>query len=382
MAPRGRAPRRSRFPMRDLLTDLTAALEQGRPCVYCAVVETRGSTPQKAGAAMLVYPDGTQAGTLGGGCVEAEVKRRALYGLNETGKPEVLSFCLDDDYGWHDGLICGGRMTILAQPLTADCPILELAAGYYQHLHALAERGAGYTEAVVIGDALGLPVGDRYLFDSAGALVTHLAERPASEVIATNLTPLSTHPKPVTRQGVAYMPAQPRVTVLLVGGGHVGQAVAKLAAEVGFDIWVLDDRDRYVSPERFPTASRRLVGDIGIMLRDLAPQLTPYTFAVILTRGHNHDEEALYHLARTACSYVGMIGSKRKIRMIFEDLVAKGIPAEALERVHAPLGYNIGSQTVPEIAVSIVAELIACRNMGGTDAARWSWTPAKIGGER
>jgi xanthine dehydrogenase accessory factor len=152
--------------------------------------------------------------------------------------------------------------------------------------------------------------------------------------------------------------------------------VAKLASDVGFDIWVLDDRDRFVSPERFPTATRRLVGDIGTTLRDLAPQLTPHTFAVILTRGHNHDEEALYHLARTACSYVGMIGSKRKIRMIFEDLVAKGIPADALERVHAPLGYNIGSQTVPEIAVSIVAELIACRNMGGTDAARWSWTPA------
>ena len=165
----------------------------------------------------------------------------------------------------------------------------------------------------------------------------------------------------------------PRVTLLLVGGGHVGHAVAKLAAEVGFDVWVLDDRERYVGADRFPAASRRLIGDIGTTLRGLAPSLTPSTFAVILTRGHSHDEEALYHLAPTACGYVGMIGSKRKIRMIFEDLVAKGIPAEVLERVHAPLGYNIGSQTVPEIAVSIVAELIACRNVGGTDAARWTW---------
>jgi xanthine dehydrogenase accessory factor len=361
--------------MRELLAELNAALARRLPCVYCAVVETRGSTPQKAGAAMLVYPDGTQAGTLGGGCVEAEVKRRALHGLNDMGKPEVLTFCLDDDYGWDDGLICGGRMTILAQPLTAGGPVLELAAAYYSHLHTLADRGAGYTEAVVIGDALGLPVGDRYLFDASGVPVAHLAERLSWETIAAQLAPLSAHPKPGTRQGVAYMPAQPRITLLLVGGGHVGQAVAKLASEVSFDIWVLDDRDKFVAPERFPTASRRLVGDIGTTLRDLASQLTPHTFAVILTRGHNHDEEALYHLARTACSYVGMIGSKRKIRMIFEDLVAKGIPAEALERVHAPLGYNIGSQTVPEIAVSIVAELIACRNMGGTDAARWSWAP-------
>lgn len=365
--------------MRELLAELTSALSRRLPCVYCAVVETRGSTPQKAGAAMLVYPDGSQAGTLGGGCVEAEVKRRALLGLNDTGRPEVLSFCLDDDYGWDDGLICGGRMTILAQPLTSAGPLLERAHAYYQRLHQLAEAGAGYTEAVVIGDALGLPVGDRYLFDATGASAAHLADSPACEVVSSHLHPLGTHPKPATRHGVAFLPARSRITLLLVGGGHVGQAVGRLAAEVGFDIWVLDDREKYVSAERFPTASRRLVGDIGTTLRDLAPALTPNTFAVILTRGHSHDEEALYHLAPTACGYVGMIGSKRKIRMIFDDLVAKGISPEALARVHAPLGYNIGSQTVPEIAVSIVAELIACRNVGGTDAARWSWTKPGVG---
>lgn len=362
--------------MREPLAELTAALARRLPCVYCAVVETRGSTPQKAGAAMLVYPDGSQAGTLGGGCVEAEVKRRALLGLNDTGRPEVLTFCLDDDYGWDDGLICGGRMTVLAQPLAAGGELLDRAADYYRRLHALAGRGDGYTEAVVIGDALGVPVGDRYLFDAAGTPAAHLADDPKWEAVAAHLQPLGSHPKPATRHGVAFLPARPRVSLLLVGGGHVGQAVARLAADVGFEVWVLDDRDKFVSPERFPTATRRLVGDIGTTLRDLAPALTPRTFAVILTRGHSHDEEALYHLAPTACGYVGMIGSKRKIRMIFDDLVAKGIDPEALARVHAPLGYNIGSQTVPEIAVSIVAELIACRNVGGTDAARWSWTKA------
>jgi xanthine dehydrogenase accessory factor len=362
--------------MREVLAELTAALRRRLPCVYCAVVETRGSTPQKAGAAMLVYPDGTQAGTLGGGCVEAEVKRRALHGLNATGRPEVLSFCLDDDYGWDDGLICGGRMTILAQPLTSDGALLDSAARYYQTLHDLAERGDGFTEAVVIGDSAGLPAGDRYLFSASGEPVASLADQPAWETVSANLAPLTSHPRPATRHGIAYLPAQRRVTIFLIGGGHVGQAVARLGSEVGFDIWVLDDRDRFVSPERFPTASRRLVGNIGAILREMAPSLTHSTFAVILTRGHNHDEEALYQLAGTACGYVGMIGSKRKIRMIFEDLVAKGIKEEALARVHAPLGYNIGSQTVPEIAVSIVAELIACRNTCGGDGARRSWARA------
>src|SRR5881628_3076894 len=99
--------------MRDLLAELTAALGAGRPCVYCSVVETRGSTPQKAGAAMLVFPDGSQTGTLGGGCVEAEVKQRALCTLNDGAARQagILTFNLDDNYGWDDGLICGGRMT-------------------------------------------------------------------------------------------------------------------------------------------------------------------------------------------------------------------------------------------------------------------------------
>src|SRR5205085_2887732 len=156
--------------MRDLLAELTKTIDQGRDCVYCAVVATRGSTPQKAGAAMLVFPDGTQAGTLGGGCVEAEVKRRALHALNAAAGPEVLSFCLDDDYGWDDGLICGGRMTILAHPLPGHDPGHDAAAAYYRRLRELAEAGDGFTEAVVIADAAGLPAGDRYLFDATGSV--------------------------------------------------------------------------------------------------------------------------------------------------------------------------------------------------------------------
>src|SRR5438105_11607728 len=108
--------------MRELLSELTNALDSKRDCALCTVVETRGSTPQKAGAAMLVFPDGRQVGTLGGGCVEAEVKRKALGTLagNGDSKAEVLTFNLDDNYGWDDGLICGGRMTILADPLRQE----------------------------------------------------------------------------------------------------------------------------------------------------------------------------------------------------------------------------------------------------------------------
>src|ERR1700747_3723648 len=158
--------------MRELLGELTAVLAQGRDCVWCARVETRGSTPQKAGASMLIFPDGSQRGTLGGGCVEAEVKQKALRVLVEGGTgAETHTFSLDDDYGWDDGLICGGRMTILAHPLTSDASALDAAAGYYRRLHELADRGDGFTEAVVIGGEL--PAGDRYLFNAAGSPSVH-----------------------------------------------------------------------------------------------------------------------------------------------------------------------------------------------------------------
>jgi xanthine dehydrogenase accessory factor len=330
--------------------------------VYCCLVETRGSTPQKAGAAMLVFPDGGQRGTLGGGCVEAEVKQRALRVLNTGGQAEVLTFHLDDNYGWDDGLICGGRMSILADPLVSSMGTPPGAA-YYRRLRELIEGGHGCTEAVVLAD------GSRYLFDAAGQDAGQLAVNGMPEAVRAGLVPLSRRPGPAVQQGVAYLPVLPRVTLLIVGGGHVGQAVARLASEVGFDIWVLDDRELYANPQRFPTATRHIVGDIGVSLKELVQreEIGPSVYALIVTRGHSHDEEALYHLAATPAGYVGMIGSKRKIRLIYEDLIARGIGEETLARVHAPLGFDIGSQTVMEIAVSIVAELIAHRNLGASE---------------
>jgi xanthine dehydrogenase accessory factor len=360
--------------MRELLTELTAALEQSRDCVYCSIIETRGSTPQKAGAAMLVFPDGSQRGTLGGGCVEAEVKQRALAVLNlGEGQAQVLTFCLDDNYGWDDGLICGGRMTILADPIAGGR--LSPMVDFYQRYRELVERGKGCTEAVALSEQAGLPIGNRYLFDSEGRLVGQIggliekngSPPSAPEQVTRHLPPIRRRPQPVVHQGVAYLPILPRVTLLIVGGGHVGHAVGKLAAEVDFEIWVLDDRERYANHERFATARRIMVGDIGTTLKDLVQREVNESFyCLIVTRGHAHDEEALFHLAGTSAGYVGMIGSKRKIKLIYEDLIARGIDADVLARVHAPLGFAIGSQTVPEIAVSIVAELIACRNLGAT----------------
>jgi xanthine dehydrogenase accessory factor len=281
----------------------------------------------------------------------------------------VVTFCLDDNYGWDDGLICGGRMSMLVDPLVSvPAHPLYPARSYYQTFFDLVEKGQGCTEAVVVKDGVGAALGSRYLFDAEGNLAAWLGDKPVPDTLGQHLIPLSRRPRPFSQQGIAYLPILPRITLLIVGGGHVGQAVARLAAEVDFEVSVLDDRERYASRERFPSARRLLIGDIGQTLRELAERdINASTYGLIVTRGHAHDEEALYHLAQSSAGYVGMIGSKRKIKLIYEDLVAKGITQEALARVHAPLGLEIGAQTVGEIAISIVAELIACRNLGTTE---------------
>jgi xanthine dehydrogenase accessory factor len=345
--------------MRELVPQLLDALAAGRSVVYCRLVETRGSTPQKAGAGMLVFAEGSQAGTLGGGCVEAEVKRNALA-TAEHASPQVLAFQLDNDYGWDDGLICGGRMLVLVDPLRPGSNV-----DYFQEAHRVIGRGAGCLEAIVFDEGKsGLAAPACYLFDENNEL---LAQRLNSQngvpaTISENLPTLTTRPRPSAQSGIAYLPVLPRCRLLIVGGGHIGQAVSNMAADLDFDVWVLDDRDEYVTQDRFPRAKQRLCGPIGQSLRDL--QVTPETYAIIVTRGHNHDEEALYHLIDRGARYVGLIGSKRKIKLIFDDLLAEGISSESLSRVYAPLGIDIGSQTVPEIAISILAELISHRNRG------------------
>jgi len=352
--------------MLEFLQQLNVAMERQLPFVYCSIVATRGSTPQKAGASMLVYPDGRQVGTIGGGCVEAEVKLRSLQALQVGAKPEVMTIFLDDIQSWDDGLICGGRMTILMHPLSSGQSDLPIIRDYYQKILSLVENGSGFLEAVVCEDIAQLPLGDRYLFDYDHIPIQCLAATPAWDTVAAIVSELTPVIRPTTHQGIAFLPTRPRIKLLIVGGGHVGQAVGKLATEVGFDLWVLDDREQFASHALFPNAQRLIVGNIGSKLREIVPTLYRHTYALIVTRGHNHDEEALYHLAGSSCDYVGMIGSKRKIKLIYEGLESKGISRDALARVHAPIGIEIGSQTVPEIAISIIAELIACRNLGAS----------------
>ncbi len=319
---------------------------------------------------MLIYADGSQAGTLGGGCVEAEVKRKALGILNSgTGDGEIALFQLDNDYGWDDGLICGGRMHILMQPVQTTA-----VREYLTQLTELIVQSPGFVEVIVFDQQNESEPATLILFDEQAQQIASLGVTDGTPVesISAMVSPLTERPKAIAQNGIAILPVLEQCRLLIVGGGHIGKAVADIAYDLDFDVWVLDDRESIVSEDRFPRATKRLVGSVDQVLPGLP--IDSDTYCLIVTRGHNHDEEALYYLAPRAARYIGMIGSKRKIRMIFDDLQTQGISAEDLEQVHAPVGVEIGSQTVIEIAISICAELISHRNCNGTIIGR----PAKI----
>ncbi|HUQ69275.1 MAG TPA: XdhC family protein, partial [Planctomycetaceae bacterium] len=266
--------------MRDILLLLDQMIRAGRKVCYTALVETRGSTPQKAGAAMLVFPDGSQAGTLGGGCVEAEVKRRALAKLEE-GTPDLLTFQLDSDYGWDDGLICGGRMKMLVDPIRPGDDV-----GYFRQLADILIGGRGCTEAVIIDSELsGGHAGDRWIIDERGEIIASRGSHSVPASVREHLRSLADRPRPYVTGGVSYLPHLPRCRLVIVGAGHVGQKVADLAAEVDFDVWVVDDRQEYCNPERFPKAQRLIVAPIDEALGGL--EVDRDTYCIIVTRGHN-----------------------------------------------------------------------------------------------
>ncbi len=152
-------------------------------------------------------------------------------------------------------------------------------------------------------------------------------------------------------------------TLLIVGAGHVGQAIATLAQPTGFSVAVLDDREAFANEERFPMADRVICGDFAEELRGFP--IDGNTYVIMVSRGHKQDELALREVAASEAAYVGMIGSLRRVSTVLTHLAQEGIPREALERVHTPIGLDIGAETPEEIAVSVVAELVLVRR-GGT----------------
>src|ERR1051326_8609592 len=251
---------------REVFAAVNDALEKGEPAALVTIVSTRGSTPQRIGAKMLVYADGRTVGTIGGGCYENDAFGKAREAIANRA-PQMVHYVLDDDFAQETGLICGGQMDVYIEPI------------------------------------------------------------------------------------------EPSPELYVIGAGHVGFHLARVAHEVGFRVHVVDDREKFANEDRFPTAVEIVVDDIPAWIA--RTHLPPHAYAVVVTRGHTNDLEALRALAPRDLRYLGLIGSRAKVARIYDALAEDGLPAERLQRVHAPIGLDIGAVTPQEIAVSILAELTA-----------------------
>jgi xanthine dehydrogenase accessory factor len=264
----------------EIYEEIVKLQRAGRRGAVATIVNARGSIPSFKSAKMLVRDDGSIAGTIGGGCVEAEVWQAAREVIASE-KPRTLKFDLNQDPKYDTGLVCGGTLEIFVEPV--------------------------------------LPTPLLYLF----------------------------------------------------GAGHVSLEVYKTARNAGFDVIVADDRDLYANSERFPDARQVVTEDFDKVLHELSPSESSYI--VIATRGHRDDMRVLRWAVQTPARYIGMVGSKRKAITVYRELVKEGLDPELFDRVHSPVGLDIGAITPEEIAVSVVAELIAMRRHAEGALPHMSW---------
>ena len=252
----------------DIYGEIVRLRREGRKCALATIVNARGSIPSYESAKILVREDGSIAGTVGGGCVEAQVLTAAREVI-ETGKPKCLSFELTQDAAHESGLICGGEVEIFVEPVL---------------------------------------------------------------------------PQPVA---------------FIFGAGHISKSLSKIAALAGFSTVIVDDRESFANRERFPEADEVYAAEYEAVFPNLS--INESSYLIIVTRGHKDDLRVLRLAARAPALYVAMIGSKKKVIELVRELEDEGVPRDALDRLHAPMGLDIGAITPEEIAVAVVAEMIAVR---------------------
>ena len=308
---------------------LADAARGGEPVALGIISGVKGSSPQKVGAKALFYADGRIQGTLGGGCLEAEVQQRAIQSLR-SGQAATFDLLLDHDFGWDDGLICGGKVLGLIVP------------------NAIA-AGAEFWDRLA-GRQTTLTWGVREDFSVATAA-------------------------DVDAQGWRYRETiTPPCHLWIAGAGHIAQAVAPLAAQLDFQVTVFDDRPALANHHYFP---REILVQVCAWEQLAAlPRPDAPSFALVVTRGHRHDALVLKDWIHRPFLFLGMIGSSRKARTIFDHFREEHIATEGeLERVACPVGIPIKSRSVEEIAVSIMAQFIEKRaelvhERAGSPAAR------------
>jgi xanthine dehydrogenase accessory factor len=320
-------------------------LERGQTGAIATIVDKLGAAPREEGAKMFVGEDGRFFGTVGGGCMEAEVWQEARK-VMKTRECKFVHYRMNGKEVEDGGMICGGNVDIFLEPL------FDRHKDIYEAVGNLGKRGRRAITVTRFGkDSFSKSLVDAYGGQWGDPI--DVGELAGYEKFFTDKCPK------VLEGGVVVEPLRIASSLYIFGAGHISQYLAQAAKLVDFNVVVIDDRADFANKERFPGADRVIAIDFQKAFEDL--DYTGDVYAVIVTRGHKHDAYVLEEALKRPSKYIGMIGSKRKVKMVYDYLKGKGIGEEALSAVHAPIGLKINSETPQEIAISIVAELIEVR---------------------
>lgn len=346
---------------------ILALARSGEPFALATVLSVDGSAPRSAGAKMVITPEGGLHGTIGGGVIEAEAIRRGIAACT-SGRVQCFETRLDGARVGDAPPLCGGVVRVLVDGTAA-----AHRDAYADVAAALAGRCRGVLLTVVEHGACTSVrcacIDERRIADGAAEIAS-----PASEELVRRClddgTPRYLDQRTAAAREALVEPIVPDPSLVIVGGGHIGQALAVQGKLLGFRVTVIDDRAEFTDPVLFPPGVETRRGDPPRELGALPVDTD--TYIVIVTRGHQHDAAALAACIHSPAGYVGMIGSRRKAAVVKQSFLDSGeATAEEIGRVHCPVGLDIGGETVPEIAVSIAAQLVAVRRGAGPTGRAW-----------
>ncbi len=323
--------------------EIVRTIASGRTdLALCTILQVKGSAPRHAGSWMLVGPEGLVAGSVGGGRGEAAALA-ACRGKLGGGRPETLEIEMQGTEAEGPDMVCGGSVRLLVEPLTSAAPyraVLDLLLGGERAL--LVKR---------------LSTGETAVMDGSGRVVAGKLER--LDPVRARRALESGRAVLAEEEGLFFDPQLPLEKLLVLGGGHVGRAVAALAPGLGFLVTVADERPEYLEPARFPAGVATRCGPFTETLA--AFPFDPSTYVVIVTRGHLCDLECVRAVLTKTYRYAGFIGSRRKVRLLIEQVLSEGFDPAKVEALCAPIGLDFGAETPEELAVAITGELIAVR---------------------
>jgi xanthine dehydrogenase accessory factor len=343
--------------MHDIAPTITAWVQAQQPVALATVVQTWGSAPRQAGAQMGITADLHMTGSVSGGCVEAAVADEALHVLAD-GQPRLFVSGVADESAWSAGLACGGTIHVFIEPL--DSAWWQIATTHMQHEQPLA------TATVVQGPLAGGKVAadtSGIVFASAALDALDEAQHAALAGAAQEgLTARAAQRQTVAGLDVFVDVQQPRPRLVMVGGTHIAVALQHIAQVLGFRVFLIDPREAFATQARFPLVEQIIHAYPDRALPALG--LTDSTYLVILTHDPKIDDPALRIALPGGVPYVGILSSRRTHARRVARLTAAGLSPALLERIHVPIGLDIGAQTPAEIALCIMAEIVAVRQRG------------------